>query len=71
MEQWKYLLNPDDFERVLARGNPRERRAVLRYAESVGSRTLIPAASAYMEDPDPQVAAAARRVVDALSAKGR
>jgi HEAT repeat protein len=71
MEQWKYLLGPEDFESVLARGNSPERRTALRYAESIGSRTLIPAVSAYAEDPDSQVAAEAKRVLDALNAKGR
>jgi hypothetical protein len=71
MEQWKYLLNPDDFEGVLVRGNSPERRTALRYADSIGSRMLIPAVSAYVEDPDPQVAAEAKRVADALNEKGR
>jgi hypothetical protein len=53
------------------RGNSPERRRALRYAESIGSPTLIPAVSAYAEDQDPQVAAEAKRVLDGLSAKGK
>jgi hypothetical protein len=71
VQGWRYLLNLDDFERVLKRDSSPLRRAALRYADSVGSQSLIPAVSAYAEDPDPQVAAEAKRVAEALSTRGR
>ncbi len=45
--------------------------AALRYAGEMGSRTLLPVISAYIEDANTQVASEARRDADALNKNGR
>lgn len=71
LQGWKYLISADDFAHVLTQSSPPMKVAALRYAGEMGSRTLLPVISAYIEDANTQVASEARRDADALNKNGR